>query len=100
MTTQTISQTKGSDRPPSALEIQNWIVNYVADLLEVESEEIDPDVPFERYGLDSASAVGMTGDVENWLGRKVDPTLLYDYPTVSSFSQHLSAEFANESKAT
>lgn len=93
MTTQTISQTPRSDRIPTAVEIQEWIVNYVADLLGVDAEEIDPNIPFERYGLDSASAVGMTGDIENWLERKIDPTLLYDYPTVAAFSKHLSDEF-------
>ncbi len=95
MTTQTILQTRIDD-VPTAVEIQNWIINYVADLLEVSASEIDPTVPFERYGLDSASAVGMTGDIEDWLNRKIDPTLLYDYPTVASFSQHLAEAFASE----
>jgi acyl carrier protein len=67
---------------PTAAEIQTWIVSYLSELL-----EIDPD------GLDSAVAVGMTGDLEDWLGTKLDPTLLYDYPTVASFSQHLAEEF-------
>ena len=102
MTTQTISQTK-ADNDPTAVEIQDWIINYVASLLEVAASEIDPTIPFERYGLDSASAIGMTGDIEDWLNRKIDPTLLYDYPTVASFSQHLaeafSSELASEAKA-
>lgn len=96
MTTQITSQVRDSDGIPTAIEIQDWIVVYVAELLEVDADEIDPSVPFERYGLDSASAIGMTGDIENWLGRKIDPTLLYDYPTVASFSQHLVEEFAHK----
>ena len=77
---------------PTATEIQAWIVAYIADLLEVDGEEIDVTIPFDRYGLDSSAAVGLTGDLEDWLGREINPTLLYDYPTVEALVQHLSLE--------
>ncbi len=71
-------------------EIQNWIVNYVAELLEVNPNRIDVTIPFDRYGLDSSAAVGLAGDLETWLDRgELDPTLLYDYPTIEALSQHL-----------
>jgi acyl carrier protein len=78
---------------PTAAEIQTWIVSYLSELLEIDPDEVDVTLPFDSYGLDSAVAVGMTGDLEDWLGTKLDPTLLYDYPTVASFSQHLAEEF-------
>jgi len=78
---------------PSSLEIQAWIVEYLAEVLEIDRDELDVTVPFDCYGLDSAVAVGMTGDLEDWLGQKLDLTLLYDYPTVESFSHHLAEEF-------
>ncbi|PSB21040.1 phosphopantetheine-binding protein [filamentous cyanobacterium CCP1] len=78
---------------PNSTEIQSWIVEYLAELLEISPDEVDVTVPFDCYGLDSAVAIGMTGDLEDWLGRKLDPTLLYDYPTVESFTQHLAEEF-------
>lgn len=73
-------------------EIKEWIVNYLADLLEAEPEEIDVTVPFDRYGLDSSAAVGLTGELEDWLGEEVSPTLLYDYPTVESLVEYMSKE--------
>jgi acyl carrier protein len=76
----------------SAQEIQEWIVSYLAELLEVDTDEIDVTVPFDRYGLDSSAAVGMTGDLETWLETEVDPTLLYDYPTVEALVGHLIAQ--------
>ncbi len=94
MKSQIASDTKGREELPSATEIQAWIVSYLAELLEVDPDEINVTVPFDRYGLDSAVAVGMTGDLEDWLDRKLDPTLLYDYPTVESFARHLAEEFA------
>ncbi|NDJ19428.1 acyl carrier protein [Myxacorys almedinensis] len=80
----------------TATEIQTWIVNYLAELLEIDPDEINVTIPFDRYGLDSATAVGMTGDLEEWLGKTIDPTLLYDYPTVKAFSHHLAEEFRSK----
>ncbi|MDJ0592500.1 MAG: acyl carrier protein [Pleurocapsa sp. MO_226.B13] len=74
---------------PSQREIQNWIVNYVAELLEVQPNKIDVTIPFDRYRLDSSAAVGLAGDLEDWLERELDPTLLYDYPTIESLTKHL-----------
>ena len=78
---------------PSAAEIQVWIASYLAQLLEIDPDEVNVTIPFDQYGLDSAAAVGMTGDLEDWVGRKIDPTLLYDYPTVEALAQHLAEEF-------
>lgn len=78
--------------PLTAVEIQAWIASYLAQLLEIESDEVDTAIPFDQYGLDSAAAVGMTGDMEDWLGHKLDPTLLYDYPTVDALARHLAEE--------
>ena len=77
---------------PTERAIQNWIVNYVAELLEVDPENIDVNIPFDRYGLDSSAAVELSGDLEDWLGRELDPTLLYDYPTFEALAKHLSEE--------
>jgi acyl carrier protein len=74
---------------PSVEEIRQWMMNYVAGLLEIQETEVKTDVPFDQYGLDSLAAVGMTGDLEEWLGEKLDPTLLYDYPTIDAFASHL-----------
>ncbi|MDB9526152.1 acyl carrier protein [Oscillatoria sp. CS-180] len=73
----------------TANEIQEWIVDYLAELLEMDSDEVETDVPFDRFGLDSTAAIGMTGDLEDWLECRLDPTLLYDYPTIESLSGHL-----------
>lgn len=80
-------------QPPTAVEIQAWIVSYLAELLEIEPDEVNVTIPFDRYGLDSSAAVGMTGDLEDWVGRKIDPTLLYDYPTIEALAHHLAEEF-------
>lgn len=71
-------------------EIRDWIASYLANLLEIPPDEIETDVSFDIYGLDSSAAIGLTGELEDWLGREVDPTLLYDYPTVEALVEYLS----------
>ncbi|MEW6495753.1 MAG: acyl carrier protein [Cyanobacteriota bacterium] len=78
---------------PSAAEIQAWMASYLAHLLALETDEVNVSIPFDRYGLDSSVAIGLTGDLEDWLERKLDPTLLYDYPTIEALAQHLAEEF-------
>lgn len=90
---QSNSQEK-AQHPQSAPEIQAWIVSYLAEQLEIAPDEIDLAIPFDRYGLDSSVAVGMTGDLEDWLERELDPTLLYDYPTIEGLAQHLAEEIS------
>ena len=79
-----------SDHQSNSEDIQTWIVSYLSNLLEISVDEIEIDVPFDSYGLDSSAAIGLTGDLEDWLGKEVNPTVLYDYPTVNALSGYLS----------
>jgi acyl carrier protein len=79
---------------PTATDIQNWLVSHIAEILEIKSDQIDVEVPFDDYGLGSAAAIGLTGELEDWLTYELDPTLLYDYPTIADLSQHLAEEIA------
>lgn len=74
---------------PTYAEIEDWLIAYLAQLLEIEPSKIDPRLSFDEYGLDSSSAVVLTGDLQEWLGRDLDPTLLFDYPTIEALAQYL-----------
>lgn len=73
----------------SEQEISRWLCENLARRLKLSVDAIDPREPFSRYGLDSLAAVSVTGELEEWLGRKLTPTLAYDYPTVTSLAHHL-----------
>ncbi len=83
---------QGSAKPRSAEEIQDWLIHYLAESLERPKDEIDVTVPFDDFALDSSTAIGMTGELEDWLGKSVDPTQVYDYPTIEKLSQCLADE--------
>ena len=84
---------------PTAAGIQTWLTTYLADLLNLEPKEIDVTIPFERFGLDSAAVMGLSGDLEEWLACELDPTLIYDYPTIESLAKHLATEYSNNHSA-
>jgi acyl carrier protein len=90
-----VTNLQTTNKLPEPSEIQTWIISYLAELLQVDPEQVDPTIPFDRYGLDSSAAYALTGDLEDWLGREIDPTAIYDYPTVERLSEHLSSMVAN-----
>ena len=76
-------------QPPSATEIQDWLVSYIAKLLEIDPQEIDVKISFNRYGLDSYMTVGLIADLEVRLGCNLSPTVMYNYPNIESLARHL-----------
>ncbi|MBD2676940.1 MULTISPECIES: acyl carrier protein [Nostoc] len=73
----------------TAAKVQEWLVNYLSNLLEVAPDQIDVKKPFERYGLDSSAAVFLSGDLGDWLGQELDPTLIYNYSTIATLANHI-----------
>ena len=74
---------------PTETEIKTWLVDYLAEALEIDPQQIDPSLPFQDYGLDSSAAVTLTGDLGEWLDRELDPTLLVDYTTIEELATYL-----------
>lgn len=75
------------------IEIETWLINSISNSLEMKSHEIDPTVPFESYGVDSSTAISLSGDLEEWLGCSLDPMIFFDYPTIESLTNYLSNSF-------
>jgi len=72
----------------SADELRQWLVNRIAEDLSVPPEEINTQRPFAEFGLDSRSAVAMTGELEAVVHREVSPTLVWDHPTIEAVVEH------------
>jgi acyl carrier protein len=77
---------------PNADEIQLWLITKLAMRLGVGPEEMHIDRPLADYGLDSRTALSLSGELEEWLGRELSPTLLWDYPTIEALSAHLAGD--------
>jgi acyl carrier protein len=67
--------------------ISAWLCARIGTALQLDSAQIDPDITFDRYGLDSVQAIEVTADLGKALGLgELEPTLLYDYPTIQQLA--------------
>ena len=79
--------------------IQSWLTTRLAQQLGLSSADIDVCKPFTEYGLDSIVGVFLAGDLEEWLGVQLSPTVLWDYPTAEALAQYLAAELWRQGAA-
>jgi acyl carrier protein len=77
-----------------ASSIERWVTERVAFYLDCRVRDIDPTVPLCETGIDSASAIGLCGDVEDHWQIDADPTLVFDYPTISDIAAFIAGELA------
>ena len=71
--------------------IEAWLVSRLAELSSIDPKDIDVEKEFQFFGLSSLEAVLLIGDLEEWLGRPLDPMLIWDYPTIKSLSKYLAS---------
>jgi acyl carrier protein len=78
-----------TDHTPDVFTVRQWLIQHLAEALNVEQDDIDPEAPFAAYGLDSVAAVSLSGDLEDWLGRPLPATLAWDYPSIDALASYL-----------
>jgi len=76
-------------RTPDEETIETWLIQRLAASLDEDEDEIDMDLPFASYAIDSAQAMAIITGLEKWLGRRLSPTLIYNYGTVRLLAQRL-----------
>jgi acyl carrier protein len=70
-------------------DVRSWLVERVAYYVQLAPTEIDPDVSFAEHGLDSVYAFTLCGDIEDALGLSVEPTVVWDFDTLTALTAHL-----------
>ncbi len=72
--------------------IETWLINWTAEQLDLEPTEIDIHQSFLSYDMNSVTAMMLVGDLEDWLGCRLSPTLAWDYPNIKTLAQYLAQE--------
>ncbi|MBV9507111.1 MAG: acyl carrier protein [Acidobacteriia bacterium] len=72
-------------------EISRWLAIAVAEKIEVSPDDLDPRRPFSEYGLGSAEAVVLVGELQEWLGRELPATLLWEFASIAKLSAFLAS---------
>ena len=78
-------------------ELVQWLRVRLARQLELEPDQIDTQKDFADCGLSSVEAVNLSGDLENFLGCRLPPTLLWDYPTIETLARYLASDRSSSS---
>jgi len=64
----------------------------IAELTGIDPREIGVGKPFTVFGVTSKDAILISGELEEWLGRRLSPALLYDYPSIEAVVRRLSGQ--------
>jgi acyl carrier protein len=65
-----------------AATVQAWLEGRVVAYGKVDAGSFTPDTPLAELGLDSVYALTLCGDIEDEFGLEVDPTIVWDHPTI------------------
>ena len=72
--------------------IQRWIVENLNKEWKVPTQLIDLKKSFADYGLDSAMAVNLAQELEDWLKHPIEATIVWNFPTIELLANHLASE--------
>lgn len=82
--------------PTSGPELQAFLTmrvkQCVAATLSLSEDAVDSHVALSELGMDSVMAVGLRTQLQNTMGVKVGPTLIWNCPTVSHLAQYFVKE--------
>ncbi|MGV9268863.1 acyl carrier protein [Kitasatospora sp. NPDC003701] len=81
--------TSSLNSPKSLPETTSWLIERVAYYVQLPPGDVAADVPLANYGLDSVYAFSLSADIEEEFGVPADPTLLWDFETVTALAEYL-----------
>lgn len=81
-----------SKRTVSHSEITEWLKKKVAEEANLLSADVDISLPWSTYGLTSMQILMITGALEQFLQRRVDPSIIWDYPTIKDIAKSLTED--------
>lgn len=69
--------------------LREWLVAFVADVLDIAPDEVDPGTSWESLGVDSAMTLVLVADLSVVLARDVRPMEVLANPTIDAVVEHL-----------
>ncbi len=85
------------DKESMVREIESWMTRWLTTRAGVDPNTVDLDMPFADYGLDSMTAVELSGESEDWSGIELTPVVAWNYPTVAKMSAYIAESMLGES---
>ena len=81
--------------------ITDWVTLQISEALKLPAEEIELDIPFQEYGVDSILLADLVKQLEKQLGGNVSlsPTIILEHPTVGMLSSYFQDNFSENLSA-
>lgn len=71
--------------------ISNWLRKKISEYSKISYDLIDTDVHVSQtYGLSSLDMLSLIGELEDWVGTVISPSILFEYSTIEDLSEFLS----------
>ena len=84
------------DGPITDEKLRTWLIEELARMVKIDPSEVDTAKPFQAYGLDSRTAVQVSGSLEKVVERRLSPGILFDHETIDDLADHLVGELQLE----
>ena len=82
--------------PQKASFVENRIKGIMAQVLEIDPAEFDPDAPHTDFGMDSILAVEIIDRLSEILAIRLKSTDMFNYSTIRKLAQHIINSFADQ----
>ncbi len=66
--------------------IRRWLTRWLAEMAGIDARAIPPNAKFADCGLDSLRACDLAGDLDQWLGVRIDPTIFWNFTTIDALA--------------
>ncbi len=80
------------DGPLTYDSLRAWLVTELARRLKCAESEVDTAKPLDDYGLDSRTAVQVSGALEKVIERRLSPGILFDHATIDDLADYLTRQ--------
>ncbi|WP_306323699.1 MULTISPECIES: acyl carrier protein [unclassified Streptomyces] len=72
--------------------LRTFMTTRVAELLKVAPDEVSQDAVFRDLGLSSVQVVELAAELEDFSGRQIPATMVYEYPTIADAAAYVARQ--------
>jgi acyl transferase domain-containing protein/acyl-CoA synthetase (AMP-forming)/AMP-acid ligase II/thioesterase domain-containing protein len=89
-----------ASRRSSLTRTEQLVASLIAQKLGVGVAEIDVEASFSSFGLDSRALVGLSGELETALERRLEPQIFYNYASIAALARFLAGDEARRPRTS
>lgn len=97
--TESVTAAGGGGEKVLAKRVEHAVLSALSDALKLDIAQIDRELPFSDYGVDSILGVGFVQDIARALELKINTAVIFDYATVKRLSRYIVDTFGDDLRA-